>query len=154
MPLWWQPGDNGTHEENGKLIDLFNNTAGNPFNPLAQGLNNTYSADIYADEFERVVQGHDTEKPLFVYYSNHDVHVPFEAPQRIYEQYEGIIDDEIRRVYASMMTATDEAFGRMVAALKKKKMLENTVIFFVSDNGGNTIGCQSEGRGGNNWPLR
>lgn len=154
MPLWWQPENNDTHPEHNVLIDLFNNSRGAPFNPLGHGLNNTYSADVYASEFENVVSQHDPSVPLFVYYSNHDVHVPFEAPQRLYDLYEGVIQDEVRRVYAAMMSATDEAFGRMTRALAARGMLEDTVIMMMSDNGGNTKGCGADKRGGNNWPLR
>lgn len=50
------------------------------------------------------------------------------------------------------MTALDESVGRTVSALKKAKMLENSIIVFASDNG-----AQSEGfleNVGSNYPLR
>jgi len=44
----------------------------------------------------------------------------------------------MRRTYAGMITALDDQVGRLVAALEKKKMLDNTIIVFSSDNGGAT----------------
>ncbi len=48
------------------------------------------------------------------------------------------IEDEKRRAYAGMITALDDQVGRVVAALEKKGLRENTIIVFASDNGGAT----------------
>jgi hypothetical protein len=46
------------------------------------------------------------------------------------------IDDELRRIHAAMVTELDSAIGRLVDALDQEDMLENTLIWFFSDNGG------------------
>lgn len=51
-----------------------------------------------------------------------------------------------------MITALDESVGRTVAALKKARMLENSIIVFVSDNGAQTEGLLENM--GSNYPLR
>ncbi|MGE4487930.1 MAG: arylsulfatase [Kiritimatiellales bacterium] len=43
-------------------------------------------------------------------------------------------------VYAAMVTIMDEGIGRVVDELKKKGWLENTLILFLEDNGGNAEG--------------
>ena len=47
-----------------------------------------------------------------------------------------------------MVTALDAALGRIVQTLDETKMMDNTLIVFTTDNGGNVLA------GGNNFPLR
>jgi arylsulfatase A-like enzyme len=46
------------------------------------------------------------------------------------------IKDSKRRTYAAMVSAVDDGVGRVMAKLKKHKIEENTLVFFLSDNGG------------------
>jgi arylsulfatase len=48
--------------------------------------------------------------------------------------------DEIMAVYAAMIDRIDHAMGTLVAGLKQRGMLDNTLILFLSDNGGNAEG--------------
>jgi arylsulfatase len=48
--------------------------------------------------------------------------------------------DHIMAIYAAMIDCIDQSVGRMVAGLKERGMLENTLILFLSDNGGNAEG--------------
>jgi arylsulfatase A-like enzyme len=64
-----------------------------------------------------------------------------EIKERIFRKsskslYKNTIKDKTRRTYVAMITAMDLQIGRIVAALKKKKMLEYTLILFTTDNGG------------------
>ncbi|MEK6236369.1 MAG: sulfatase [Planctomycetales bacterium] len=54
-------------------------------------------------------------------------------------------------VYAGMVEAMDEAVGTALAALKRNKLLDNTIIVFTSDNGGVSAG---DGKATSNLPLR
>ncbi|MFA6271225.1 MAG: sulfatase-like hydrolase/transferase, partial [Candidatus Paceibacterota bacterium] len=45
--------------------------------------------------------------------------------------------DQIMSIYAAMVDRMDQAVGRLVADLREKGLLENTLLFFMSDNGGN-----------------
>ena len=47
-----------------------------------------------------------------------------------------------------MVTALDASIGRIVQTLEDTKMINNTLIVFTTDNGGNVLA------GGNNFPLR
>ena len=48
--------------------------------------------------------------------------------------------DLLMSIYAAMLDCVDQSVGRMIAGLKARGMLENTLIFFMSDNGGNAEG--------------
>ncbi|OAI57670.1 arylsulfatase, partial [Verrucomicrobiaceae bacterium SCGC AG-212-N21] len=45
--------------------------------------------------------------------------------------------DHIMAIYAAMIDCIDHSVGRMVAGLKERGMFDNTLILFLSDNGGN-----------------
>jgi arylsulfatase A-like enzyme len=63
------------------------------------------------------------------------------------------IGDERRRTYAAMMSAMDDAIGAVVDKLRETQLEKNTLVFFVSDNGGPTMPGTS-GNGSINEPLR
>ncbi|HTN76881.1 MAG TPA: sulfatase-like hydrolase/transferase, partial [Pirellulaceae bacterium] len=53
--------------------------------------------------------------------------------------------DPRRQSYAAMMSAMDDAIGRVVEKLAADKLTENTLIFFISDNGGPPVNASSNG---------
>jgi arylsulfatase A-like enzyme len=82
------------------------------------------------------IDAHDPRTPLFLYLAFTAPHSPYQAPKEYFDKYKNI-DDPTRRTYAAMTTCMDDEIGKVVAALDKKKMRENTLIVFMSDNGGN-----------------
>ena len=97
-----------------------------------------YYTELIGNDAVRIIATHDTSKPLFLYVASLAAHAPYQAPQQYVDAYKDTIKDPIRRTYAGMITALDDQIGRIVAALDKKKMLDNTIIVFSSDNGGAT----------------
>ena len=65
-------------------------------------------------------------------------HADARRPTRGSKKFEDI-NDEKRRTYAAMMSAMDDAIGTVLAKLREKKLEENTLVFFISDNGGPTM---------------
>jgi arylsulfatase A-like enzyme len=94
-----------------------------------------YTTTLLGDDAVRLIEQHDPAKPLFLYLAFNAVHTPYQAPQSYLDQYPNI-EDPSRKAYAASATAMDDQIGRVVAALKQKNMLDNTLIFFQSDNGG------------------
>jgi arylsulfatase A-like enzyme len=87
-----------------------------------------------ADAVKRIRE-HDTKKPLFLYLAFTAPHAPYQAPKEYLDRYASI-SDPARRAYAAMITAMDDEIGRVLEALEERKMRENTLIIFHSDNGG------------------
>ena len=61
--------------------------------------------------------------------------LPMEATQKYLDRFSSI-EDKQRRTYAGMMSAMDDAIGAVLDKLRATGLEENTLIFFISDNGG------------------
>jgi len=94
-----------------------------------------YSTTLLGDDAVKLIDAHDVARPLFLYLTFNAPHTPYQAPQDYLDRYRQI-DDPSRRAYAASITAMDDQIGRVVAALEKKHMRDNTLIIFMSDNGG------------------
>jgi arylsulfatase A-like enzyme len=96
-----------------------------------------YFTTLIGDEAVRTIEGHDAAQPLFLYAASLAPHAPYQAPEADTAKYAHIADPQ-RRTYAAMISDLDEMVGRIVAALERKGMREDTLIVFSSDNGGAT----------------
>jgi len=95
-----------------------------------------YYLDLIGNEAVSLIENHDTSKPLFLYFASLAPHAPYQAPKEEIEAYKDVFPDEMHRTYAAMVTNLDRQVGRIMAALEKKGMRENTIVFFTTDNGG------------------
>lgn len=92
-------------------------------------------------------------KPFFLYMSHYAVHVPFAADKRFYQKYldMGLTPSEAK--YAALVEGMDKSLGDLMDLMEQKGIADNTVIIFMSDNGGYTIGRGGE-QAQRNFPLR
>ena len=95
------------------------------------------------------------KQPFFLYMSHYTVHVPIEPDNRFLQPYLGAGLDEREAKYAAMVEGMDKSLGDLLKYLEKQALSENTIILFMSDNGGYSL---TPGRGGeaftHNLPLR
>ncbi|WP_374546165.1 arylsulfatase [Rhodoblastus sp.] len=115
-----------THEQH-NVLDWFRNNQ-----PVRE---KGYSTTLLGDDAVRLIENHDVAKPLYLYLAFNAPHTPYQAPQDYLDRYKNI-EEPSRRAYAAMISAMDDQIGRVVAALDKKNMRDNTLIVFQSDNGG------------------
>ncbi len=94
-----------------------------------------YVTRLLGADAERLIGRHDPRVPLFLYLAFTAPHAPYQAPPELLERYTHVADPS-RRAYAAMVTAMDDEIGRVLEALAKKKMLDDTIVVFQSDNGG------------------
>ncbi len=92
------------------------------------------------------------EKPWFLYLTFNAVHTPMQADDARLMKFASI-GNKTRRTYAAMMFAMDEAIGRVRRTLEQTGQTKNTLIVFVSDNGGPTMPGVTV-NGSINTPLR
>jgi arylsulfatase A-like enzyme len=110
-----------------------------------------YLTDAIAREAASFVDRHKAH-PFFLYVSFNAVHTPMQADDGRLKRFASIAD-ETRRSYAAMLAAMDEGIGRVIDALRANGLEENTLIVFLSDNGGPTLPGTTV-NGSRNQPLR
>ncbi len=103
-----------------------------------------YSTHLLVAEIDRAITQRDPDRPVFLYAAFTAPHLPNEAPPEAIATY-AHIEDPNRRVHAAMVTELDTAIGQLKATLAAEGMLENTIIWFMSDNGGLNVGAFSPG---------
>lgn len=94
----------------------------------------TYITDDKGDECVDFIKRHKDE-PFFLYASFNAPHAPMQALEEDLKLYAGI-KNEKRRTYAAMVHRLDVNIGRMIKELKAQEIYDDTVIVFLSDNGG------------------
>lgn len=119
-----------------------------------------YATDLITGEAVRFLERQRPDRPFFLY-------LPYNAPHygKGYDpgRHEvvnimqakpedltrvGHIEDPIRRVFAAMVLSLDDGIGRVLAALEQQELQEDTLVIFMTDNGGDPD------YGGSSGPLR
>lgn len=93
-----------------------------------------YLTEKFAEEAEAFIDKNKT-KPFLLYVPFNAPHTPFQVRKKYYDRFPNV-KDENKRVYFAMISALDDAVGRIRAKVKKEGLEENTLIIFASDNGG------------------
>lgn len=106
-----------------------------------------YLTDAFAREAVVFIERHRTD-PFFLYLPFNAVHEPLAAPEKYLSRFTNITDTK-RRTFAAVLSAMDDSVGSVLRKLREAKLEENTLIFFISDNGGPTAQTSSS-----NVPLR
>lgn len=97
---------------------------------------NAFKTDFLTDAAIEFIRS-DNKKPWFLYLSYTAPHTPLQAkPKDIAANTH--IKDPARRIFAGMMTCLDDNIGRLLKHLEKQGIRENTLVVFLSDNGGPT----------------
>lgn len=126
----------------------------------------TYSTDLFADAaIDFVRRKSNNDEPWFCYLPFNAPHFPnkknkrpgqptrWQAPERSFARYGWSPEetDPLRR-YAAVITALDEAIGRVLEELDRNGESDHTFVFFYSDNGAFRLGRDVDI--GSNAPLR
>lgn len=115
----------------------------------------SYLTDQFGDEASAFVQRHAQGQPWFLYFAFNAPHTPLQAPEKWLAKFASIQDPN-RRTYAAMIASLDENVGKVLAQLDSTKQRENTLITFISDNGGPHLAVKGKGMTNfaDNTPLR
>lgn len=104
-----------------------------------------YTTDAYADRAIDWI-GKNKSKPMFLYLPFNAQHAPLQAPQKYLDRFPTITDEK-RKLFAAMMSAMDDAIGRVMTTIRDAGLEEKTLYFFIADNGGPTQGTTSQNGG-------
>lgn len=94
------------------------------------------------------------KSPFFLYLSHYAVHIPIMPDHRFYQKYLDKGMNPTEAAYATLIEGMDKSLGDIMNYLEKHNLADNTIVIFMSDNGG----LSAVGRGGtphtHNYPLR
>lgn len=88
------------------------------------------------------------ERPFFLYLAYNAVHSPLQGADAYMQKFASI-DDVHRRIFAAMLSNLDDSVGAVLQKLRNEQLENDTLVFFISDNGGPTRELTSS-----NAPLR
>ena len=120
-------------------------------NPIVRGGQPVEEKDHLTDAFTREAVDfiwRSWDWPFFLYLPYNAVHSPLQGADEYMEKFSHI-EDVHRRIFAAMLAHMDDSVGEVLKALRDARLEENTLIIFLSDNGGPTKELTSQ-----NGPLR
>ena len=95
-----------------------------------------YLTDALTREAVDFIDRHN-DKPFFLYLAYNAVHSPLQGADKYMRKYSHI-EDLHRRIFAAMLGNLDDSVGDVLKAVRKNKIEEDTLVIFLSDNGGPT----------------
>lgn len=163
-------------QRNGKSIafpDSSDNTAERSTESIInKDIDSSYETFLLAKEAIAFIESRDKSRPFFLYLPFIAPHTPLQAPEALLKKYENINTDlkparsadtdntrtlskwllqpSARPAYAAVVDGMDQAIGQVLDTLDREKITDNTLVIFMSDNGG---AAYSVG-GADNYPLR
>jgi arylsulfatase A-like enzyme len=106
------------------------------------GLEKYHGQDIFLTEaltreaIDAVKTARKQELPFYLYMSHYAVHTPLEVDSRFYSKYKQMGLEEPEARYAAMVEGMDKSLGDLMKFLDEEGLTDNTIILFMSDNGG------------------
>jgi arylsulfatase A-like enzyme len=123
------------------------------------GLEKYHGQDIFLTEaltleaLDAIESAEDKEQPFFLYMSHYAVHSPINADDRFVQHYYDLGMDTIEARYAALVEGMDKSLGDIMDFVDEKGIAENTVILFMSDNGGVSAVIRGGEKHTHNKPL-
>src|SRR5436190_2085448 len=117
---------------------------------------NDYLTDNLSSRAEQFIESN-KDRPFFLYLAHFAVHLPLGAKPEVAEKYKTRIRPGLEQkhpIYAGMVEGADDSVGRILKKLDDLHLSDNTVIFFLSDNGGLRYEGKATAPITSNLPLR
>ncbi len=106
-----------------------------------------YSTELITAEALEQIRTRDKSAPMFLYVAFNAPHTPLQSTPKYLDRYADI-ENPNRRLFAAMVSAVDDGVGKILAAIEAEGLADNTLVVWVSDNGG------AARAGASNDPLR
>jgi len=104
-----------------------------------------YLTDAFARKAVSFVERHRDES-FFLYLAFNAVHSPPDQPPQKYLDLFPHITNPTRKVFAAMLAAMDDGIGRVLTAIQRRGLDDNTLVIFLSDNGGTSLAGHTSNR--------
>ena len=137
VPIIIFPDRNGIGEDLGQITEARETLDRQILRDNEHVAEETYLTDAFSREAVSFIRRHEA-KPFFLYLSFNAVHTPMQATDDRLKKFASV-NHPVRKVYNAMTLAMDEAVGDVLTQLARSGLEEDTLIFFISDNGGPTL---------------
>lgn len=106
-------------------------------NELKDGPDGEYLTDRLTEEAVKFIDENNND-PFFLYLSHYGVHTPIQAKQKMIQKFDKKKKSKFHNnsTYAAMIESIDQSVGKIMQKLELLELSENTVVIFLSDNGG------------------
>ncbi|PTX18063.1 arylsulfatase A-like enzyme [Pontibacter mucosus] len=176
---WATPGTPGANPYNlGFIVNVAGHVAGRPLSYLGEqnyGNNQGKPYDIHAVPDMAEYFGSDTylteaitrealktleapirnQQPFFLHLAHFALHDPYDPDKRYLQKYLDAGLSQTDAIYASMVEGMDKSLGDVMDYLEKKGVADNTILLFMSDNGGLSLAYAGRGEAHTqNLPLK
>ncbi len=114
--------------------------AGDKANPILRGTepvdNIGYTTEAFGHAAEEFIDKHHAQ-PWLCYLPFNAVHAPMQSVEKYLSRFSSVTDKR-RQTFCAMLSAMDDAIGGVLTKIRSYQQEENTLIFFIADNGGPT----------------
>ena len=137
----WHIGQKGAYHPGRRGFDEAIVTMGKHFDfetsPATEVPHGQYLADFLTDRAVDFIHRH-KDQPFFLYLPHFGVHSPHDAKPELIARFKNkpAVGGHSNPTYAAMISSIDESVGRVMQTLDELQLAKNTVLIFVSDNGG------------------
>jgi len=137
----WHLGNGKGYAPKYRGFDWYSTNRGGPFKHFdpeirrnGKTLERTgYREDIFFDEAMSFID-ESGDQPFFCLLSTYSPHTPLAAPEKFIEPFRDQVSEK-QATYLGMVANIDYNMGRLVEFLEKRKLAENTIVVFMTDNG-------------------
>lgn len=134
---------------------------GSPSTHGVQGLSAYHGSDVFLTEaltreaIKAIDEPISNKRPFFLYLAHYAIHVPLDADKRYVDSYLAQGMDLAEAKYAALIEGMDKSLGDILDHVEAKGLSKNTLIIFMSDNGGLSLAPPRSGTAfTHNLPLR
>lgn len=115
-------------------------------------VNEQYLTDLIAERASEFISRH-SDQPFFLYVPFTAPHTPLQTIPKYFDRFPNIQNEAVR-IYASMVSALDDGVGLILQTLADNGLRNNTIVFFLSDNGCPDLGDFFAGPYCSNAPFK
>ncbi len=99
-----------------------------------------YCTDVFFQQAAQWIQAVKGKQPFFAYIAPNAAHAPLDVPEEYAARHQGQVPENVAKFFG-MIENIDENFGRLMAQLNKDGLDRDTLVIFLTDNGG-TLGTK------------